>query len=84
MSIITTSNREWPYLIRNHLKLYDKQSYLSIAKMLKYGVTLDEKYYCYADVLPPNPKNIHFAIQSRKVPKLSIVNQKFGMRECNT
>ena len=51
--------------------------------MLKYGVTHDEKYYCYADVLPPNPKNISFAIQSRKVPKLSIVDQKFGIRECN-
>ena len=59
---LASHNREWPYLIKNHLKMYDKQSYLSIAKMLKYGVSHKEVYYCYADVLPPNPKLINFAI----------------------
>jgi hypothetical protein len=51
--------------------------------MLKYGVAHNEVYFCYADIMPPNPKPISFAIQHRKMPKISVVNQKFGVRECN-
>ena len=50
---LLASNREWPYLIRNYLKYGHKQSYMSLAKFVKYGVELNEKYYVYADLFPP-------------------------------
>lgn len=59
---IVLNNREWPHIIRNYLKYGHKQSYLSIAKYLKFGIDLNEKHYCYADIMPPQPANIQLAI----------------------
>ena len=59
---ITTTNREWPYLIKSYIRHGHKQTYLNLNKLLKYGVDVQEKYYCYADLLPPHPVHHTLAV----------------------
>ena len=35
-------NRDWPYLMRNYLKMGQKLSYMSISKLLRYGIEQNE------------------------------------------
>jgi len=78
---IQASNREWPYTLSAYLKQNDKQCVLNISRFLKYSIDQSEEFYCYADVYPPQPRQILLAIQSKNSDKISLVGEKFSQRQ---
>jgi hypothetical protein len=60
------TNREWIPIVRSYLNYGFKQSYLHLPKMKKYGVEEADRFYCYADMFPPN-YNLEMTIQSKQV-----------------
>ena len=78
-----TCNKDWPYTLKQFMKQGDRQSYLHLSKILKYGIDQGDKYYCFADFYPPKPTSIILAILPQNGSKISIMGHKFGARVAN-
>ena len=79
-SDIQTSNREWPYFLRNYLRIGQKLSYTSLSKLLRFGIEANDTVYAFATLVAPQQNNT-LVIQSKQTSQISIINQKFPRRE---